>query len=257
MILKKIAYILPTYFLLFSLVILPKPAFASTLFTDGFEGGYSNWDSHGLWSIVGTAHTGTSSAKIIGSTSGETILQKNISTLGYENLSLSFWYKIQSGLESTDHIDAQYSTDLSTWSSLVDYTLSTPSGWIQSSFVLPPSAANNPNFQLRFLANLGSSSDDFRLDDLTFSADVIPTPTATPTPTSIPTPTPTITAPTPTPTEADLTPTPTVTPTPPKEKEPCKNKHRHFLFWVKNCSKHNYNWPFIKHWLRYNQANAF
>ncbi|MEK7583162.1 MAG: choice-of-anchor J domain-containing protein [Patescibacteria group bacterium] len=212
--------------LLFVVILsTPKVAEAADLFSDGFESDdFTNWTSAGSkWSVINGAsgaHSGTKRAEVKGGGATNDSLLKQISTTGNQNISLSYWYKINSALESSDHVVAEWSVDGSSWTTLADYAGLAAGAWTQETFNLPSSADDSTNFQFRFRATLNAGNDEFELDDVELIGSFIPTPTptATPTPTltpsDTPTPTPTPTA-TPTPSATpSATPTPTTTPTP-------------------------------------------
>ncbi|MEK7615648.1 MAG: hypothetical protein AAB420_00400 [Patescibacteria group bacterium] len=194
---------------------------SSSLFSDGFESDdFSNWTSSEVpWTVNGTssisAHMGIKRATAEGLTAeGSEIgsITKMLSTAGFENISLSYWYRIKENMETGDHVWVQWSTDGNTWNQIADHTGTATTSFQFASLALPSDANNLVDFQFRFYASLGNSGDDFWLDDVELTGDAI----ATPTPTSTPTPTPTL-EPTPTPT---LEPIPTVTPTPEPSIEP-------------------------------------
>jgi len=151
---------------------------ADTLFSDGFESSpdhFANWTNvDNDWDDINDTHGGSSAAEVKGANSDE--LRKNISTSGYNNLTLSYWYKIPSGLDVNDHLKVQWSVDGTTWNLLVDYaSSSTISNWIQGTHSIPTGAANNSGFRFRFLGESLENSDKFRLDDVLLSGDFIPT----------------------------------------------------------------------------------
>lgn len=177
---------------------------SSSLFFDGFESGnLSAWTSADTqWIAQGTtAHTGVKRATGAGPGIGS--LAKAQSTAGFQNLSLSYWWKIQSALESTDHVTVEWGTDGATWNQLADHTGAVTSAFEQSTIALPVEVADLTNFEFRFHASLSNGSDVFWLDDVELTGDLIVTPTPSATPSGSPEITPTTT---PTPTE-----TPTVT----------------------------------------------
>jgi hypothetical protein len=193
---------------------------ATILFSDGFESNnFSNWTPvvGNKWSVKGgDTHSGQKRAEVKGGgQESDKILVKNKSTAGYQNIVLSFWYKIKESLENTDHLYVEWSNDGTTWNQLEDFTnIRKSDSWQKKLHNLTDTSANNQSsFRFRFRAVFDASSNDaFYLDDVLLTGELIPTPTPTPTPTVEPTPTPT---PSPTPTETPTpTPTPTETPTP-------------------------------------------
>ncbi len=165
-------------------------------FSDGFESGnFVNWTSVDSphWAITNDKHTGSKGATIKGDTGdNDDLLLKNQSTVGYQNISLSFWYKIKHDLESGDHVRVEYSTDGgSNWVQLADYSDLDSGDWTQALFPLPSSINDNINFEFRFRAHLNSDNDEYRLDDVNLSGDALsPSPSPSPSPSLSPTPTP-------------------------------------------------------------------
>lgn len=161
------------------------------LFSDGFEDGF---DTPDIWTSViqpkwdttsggnTDSYSGEARADIKGNThdeeegdSEDDILLKNISTAAYENINLSFWYKIKKSFEEEDHLYIEWTADGQNWNQLDDFTNIVASGsWIQASYDLPQEANNNENFGFRFRAILDAGNDEFYLDDVLLSADEIP-----------------------------------------------------------------------------------
>jgi hypothetical protein len=151
---------------------------ATTIFNDGFQSNNFNaWTSVGSkWHIVGgsvdvyTTGTDLYKAEVQGSSTDDS-LEKDISTVGYGDVKLSYWYRVADALEPTDHLVLEQSSNGSPWSALYDYynLPATDSGvWSLATFDLPL-AANNPNFRFRFRSNFSSGSDKFRLDDVSLT----------------------------------------------------------------------------------------
>ncbi|MBM4402575.1 MAG: hypothetical protein FJ044_05005 [Candidatus Cloacimonetes bacterium] len=194
------------------------------IFEDDFEtGNLSKWTSFDTgWTTpkhAGTAYSGDYKAKATGSAEvSNAALVKNVSSSGYENIKLTYWWRTGGNWEAGDILLVEWTADGSTWQTLQtisdgnETTTYTP-----GSYDLGSDANNNNLFGIRFVATLSASDEVFYLDDVKVEGDAIggePTPTPTVEPTVTPTPTvePTLT-PTPTPTE-ELTPTPTEEPTP-------------------------------------------
>ena len=163
-----------------SFLFSASSASAATLFSDGFESGnFSVWSStSGNWSTVNSpALVGAYNAKVIGSPDEESlpssILSKQVSTLGYTSITLSYQYKVAGALESSDHLYVEWSADGSTWTTLTDYS-GASTGVGNASFTLPVGAADNANFAIRFRAQMNSANtDDFRLDDVSVAGTLI------------------------------------------------------------------------------------
>lgn len=189
------------------------------LFTSGFEQNpkFSDWTFANApqWDTTGSnTHSGSKKARIDNNDGANgDVIRQNQSTVGYQNVVLSYWYRIESGksLESNDHVYVEWSIDGTNWNQIADYTnLNTNGNWTSASHNLPAGADNNSGFQFRFRTLVDGTNDRFELDDVVLDVDIIPTPTPTPSPTPTPTPTPSDT-PSPTPSPSD-TPTPTPTP---------------------------------------------
>ena len=196
-------------------------------FTDGFEtGNFSAWssaDSH--WTIEdncdsghwhsgscdsghwhANAHAGRYAASVtnVGDHQYRN-LTKAISTAGFQNITLSFYYKIVQALESSDNVFVQWSSDGGeTWTNeLANYTDVGTGGWTLASFNLGSGANNNAHFAFRFRAYNLSSHDEFWIDDVTLGGDAItpsPSPTVSPSPSVTPSP--------------DVSPSPSISPSP-------------------------------------------
>jgi hypothetical protein len=144
------------------------------VWVSGFENGFADWTSaSGNWTTVSSslAKSGSRYGKVEGATAfgGDTLLLE-ISTLGKQNLRLSYWYSVKLGLEADDSVALEWSSDGSLWQGLVTYTdLSTEDVWKQVYFDLPVGASDNSQFAFRLVANLGSASDRMHFDDLTLS----------------------------------------------------------------------------------------
>lgn len=163
------------------LLAFPLSAQAATpIFTDGFEGvtEFGDWTSFDTpkWDVINSApsaHAGSKRAEVTGGDSGDSILRKATSTVGYENLVLSYWYKSVS-LESGDDLYVEYTTDGSTWNTL--FTLSDGSesvNWQEKTHNLPSAADNNANFAFRFRSSLEQGNDAVNFDDVSLVGDAV------------------------------------------------------------------------------------
>lgn len=156
-------------------------AYADTIFDEGFESdNFGTWDevATSSWFIVGPsglAHSGDFRAEARGvDPLGFFELSKGISTEGFENIEYSFWYKVESSVEApSEYFVADYTLDGSTWVNLFTINGSTPAGdWLEWTGLLPASAADNPDFGIRFAMNAGSpSSDEIQIDDVLLVGD--------------------------------------------------------------------------------------
>jgi hypothetical protein len=165
------------------LLAAPLAARGDVIWQDGFESGsFAAWSSaNGAWRVVTSpqsAHSGSRGADIAGPTlepgGDELVLEQ--SSLGFEELEFSYWYKVREGLEMGDLVRVEWTDDGQSWSPLATYTELSAGDWQFASFALPGAAANNPDLGLRFQAELGSGSDRFNLDDALLEGAVIPEP---------------------------------------------------------------------------------
>lgn len=160
-----------------------------TLFSDGFEGAgdFTGWTRSGgtQWKEDDNdPHTGDRHIKVKGSTDTEDdVLQKDVSTAGYENVTLSYWYQVKSGLESDDHVYVEWSTDGIAWNEVYDITDEAAGSWkMKVHAPLAIGADDSADFRIRFRADLGQGSDEVYIDDVLLVGDDIdevapPTPT--------------------------------------------------------------------------------
>jgi len=167
----------------FFVVYTPNALAATTLFSDGFESGNFNaWNIHDAhWSVTtGNAHNASAYKAEAKGDTGPTddLLQKNISTVGYYSINLSYWFRIIS-LDNTDHVYVEYSTNGGVnWQQLADYTNRTADiDWVNASYNLPSTADNNANFVFRFRVHTNSNNDIFYLDDVSLTGTPIPSAT--------------------------------------------------------------------------------
>lgn len=189
---------------LIAAVVLPASALAATVATEGFEGSdLSSWSSVGTNWVLDTTekHTGNSSLKVTGTLSEASSVTKSISTLGFTNIGINFWYMAPVGLtdlpEPNDEVFLEYSLDEGvTWVRVKTIDESSADGvWYSNlpnhPITLPSDADNKANVLIRFSAVLKDVTDAVNIDDLEVTGDEIPvvppTPPAPPTP-----PTPTI-----------------------------------------------------------------
>lgn len=173
----------------FTLISFNARAIAPTIFSDGFESdNFSNWTSaDSKWGTTSGGatdeHSGEARADVKGNTSGEDVLLKNISTAGHENLTLNFWRKIKSALEEDDHVYVEWTANGSDWNELTDFSdVGADTEWVEADYNLPEGADNNENFGLRFRAVLNAGNDEFYLDDVFLSGNVMSEESPTPTP---------------------------------------------------------------------------
>lgn len=151
---------------------------ATNLFTDGFESGsFFSWNSaDNDWHVTsGSGHAGSKKAQVSDQGVSDDILQKNISTTGYTNITLSYYYRIAQTIESSDHVYVEWWNG-SSWHQEADYNNLSSGGWISASHTLSASANNLSDFKFRFRAqglehSSGSGDhDEFQLDDVSLVA---------------------------------------------------------------------------------------
>lgn len=164
------------------LFALPQPAYAAGIFSDGFESNnFSAWTlADSDWNIISDAYAGSRAAEVKDTGGSSDELRKDVSTVGYSAITLSYWYKIPAGLSSSDELYVQW-YDGSTWQTIVNYDdTGTVANWVQATHVLPAGAANNANFRIQFSGDSLSASDKFRLDDVVLSGTALPPPNPAP-----------------------------------------------------------------------------
>jgi len=151
---------------------------ATLPFGDGFESGdFGKWDfSDSHWTVTSSQGHNASAFKAEAhgaSGSADNILQKSISTSGYQSLVLSYWFRL-TGL-SSDHVYVEWSVDGSNWNIAADYTNRTADvDWVNASLNLPTGANNSNNLRLRFRSHMSAASDSFYLDDVSLTGMKIP-----------------------------------------------------------------------------------
>ncbi len=160
-----------------SLLAFPQTAQAATIFFDGFEDGYTNWTSGipetGKWEIDNSGHTGKA-ARVKGDNDNTLTLHKSWSTVGKQNITLSYWFK-SDDLSGGDTVKAEW-FDGSNWQTLFTIdSVSDEDNWTQKTHNLPVGAANLSTFKIRFNADMHSASRKVWLDDVSLGADNIPT----------------------------------------------------------------------------------
>ena len=151
-------------FLLVSLAVFPADAATVDLFTDDFEDTTLDaWDAgfDPAWSNASrNAHSGSRKARISGNVENAA-LSKTVSTEGYTQLELSFWYDSSSSWQHNDSTEVQWSTDGTSWQSLrlLDEDDATPlveggEEWGEVSQALPAGAEEQDTLMFRFLATI-------------------------------------------------------------------------------------------------------
>lgn len=189
--LKKFSSVFLTLSLLMQVgILIPLEVSAvtpATIFEDGFEsggGGFTNWTSgnpeNGKWTADNSAKVGGNrSARVKGSNDINKTLYKEISTAGYENISVSYWYKIDGDLEKTgSNRDDFYVEwwDGTNWNELMHLIGPDEGGWIQKNHNLGVGANNNLDFKLRFRIKLTAATENIYIDDVKITGNEIKVP---------------------------------------------------------------------------------
>ncbi len=162
------------------------PVWATTIANDRFESASlvaDGWTTvGGNWKITSSslaAHGGTSGADVQGNTDpDDDVMSKTFSSVGFQGIRWNYWYKVRDGLESTDHLYAEWSPDGSIWNGLADYTSLATGDWQEATFALPAQADNNANLVFRFRARLSATTDRMHIDDGLLIGTLIPEPGA-------------------------------------------------------------------------------
>ena len=154
--------------------VWPQIAHADNLFSTSFEGTppldeWTSDDPH--WGVnASDSRTGSKQAQAVGSNSGAGTLLKEVSTEGYENISLSFWYK-QLGMDVGDSITVEW-FDGSSWNPVtaingLELEADDDAVWVEWSGLLGSEADDNTAFAVRFVSNMNSAGNDkFFLEDV-------------------------------------------------------------------------------------------
>jgi hypothetical protein len=170
-----------------SQMALPTKTFAASLFLDGFEASTfsaGGWElsptSSNKWHNVaaGDAHGGNKVAKVTGDT-GDNVnyLVKKISTAGYNNISIEFWYKVVEEIAgSDDWVEVRWrpTGTPTTWQPLAGTKIhnEVPGTWKKITATFPSGANDKANFEFSFAAYLrspGSDKDEVRIDDVSLT----------------------------------------------------------------------------------------
>lgn len=127
-----------------------------TLLNEGFEGGISTWSPSGSVVSSNTSpHAGIYSARLVGVSS----ITKFVSTVGRAQVRLRFALKTGSlaqNLDEGEYLKAEWSNDGNTWA-LIKRTQ--VSSWEKETFTLPPQAAGQANFRIKFSTNTNHNKE--------------------------------------------------------------------------------------------------
>ncbi len=156
-------------------MLLALPAHAQqTLFNDSFEtGDFSATDvTGGTWNIIdNTCQTAAAAANdgVLGARikKGGT-LEKNISTVGYTNIQISYM-RASENLSAAEPCIVQWSVDGTNWTTLETITDASPS-WLPFQQILPAAAEGQPNLRIRFDVQSSAHSEKLHLDQVVITA---------------------------------------------------------------------------------------
>lgn len=180
---KPLAVSLAILLVLMPVAFIPATvayAAPATIFADGFESDdFSNWTTaEAGWSVVGGGgQEGTYKARATAGPLTNVTLEKDVSTVGYENIALSFFHK-DNGLEIADTISVEYTTDGVSWNPMTVFTDGNETTtYTEYTFAFPATVDDNSSFGIRFRATNDSASDQFDLDAVSITGTSIPLPT--------------------------------------------------------------------------------
>ena len=156
----------------------------SAIFSEGFETNpYTNgWvltNNAGTWKWRSSGgnthiHSGTHSMNAGPNQDGGRFtdtITRSVSTEGYSSVTLSYWFLANDLRKGKDEsLFVEWTADGSTWN--VAFKIddnNDDNKWYTRTHTLPASAANNPNFAVRFRAHLHGDHDDVWIDDITIS----------------------------------------------------------------------------------------
>ena len=171
------------------IVLLTGIVNADTIFSDDFEdgdlsgwtltsaSGANNWANSNTDPFNGARHVQSQPQS---TTEPASVIEKIISTSGYENISFSYHRKLIA-LDSADEFQVEYNTG-SGWVVLenTNSTSQDDASYVFKNFSLTGSANNNPNFQIKFECTAGAVSEFCRVDNITISGNALPVSDSTP-----------------------------------------------------------------------------
>lgn len=154
---------------------------ATNIFFDGFESGNLNgWTlTHASgandW-IVSTVdpYSGSYHAQVYPQSTIDpaSIMNKSISTVGYQNISISYYRKLNTAL--THGFNSKW-FDGNTWITLESTLNANDASYVYKTFNLSSNANNNPNFRISVDCTSGTVSQYCRVDDVNISGNLIDT----------------------------------------------------------------------------------
>jgi hypothetical protein len=169
---KKVFYVL----IVLLLAAFSSSAFAEEIFFEDWESGSlatKNWIVSGAgnaWAITGTSYEGSYSAWAK-KTNADSMIEKNISTANYENITFSFFYRV-SAFNGNDYFWVDW-YDGSSWNLLFNHTTATGGGYVFNSTDLNADANNNPNFKIRFGTNSDRNPEWVSIENIQVDGDFI------------------------------------------------------------------------------------
>lgn len=126
----------------------------------------TRWDNTYNWSLVGaSADSDGKKSRGYGNAEQLSSITKSISTVCYDQLGLSFQYRI-SGFEGVDvaKVIVQAGSEFS-WVSLASYGQNTD-GWQQATVSIPSQFAGRSNFGFGFMVEANAADDMFYVDNI-------------------------------------------------------------------------------------------
>lgn len=152
----------------------------AVVWKSGFEHGFSRWSkAGGSWTISSDAHSGSQAAQISAPANLDSLLLTGFSTVGYSQISLSFWVKVDAALPAPD--DAcwfGWSTDhFVVGEALENFAHQPAGGWEFRSFELPVAAENNSLVNLHIWGRGTTDTGTITFDDVVVSGTpIVPEP---------------------------------------------------------------------------------
>ncbi|MEK6830306.1 MAG: hypothetical protein AABY15_09395, partial [Nanoarchaeota archaeon] len=156
-----------------ALVFLMSAVSAVTIFTDNFNVvGLTGWTATGWTNTAGTYADSTNTAS--------TIINRTISTSGYQTIIVKYDRQLATDWETTDSFKISWSTNGTTFVTLEEVvgsaadTLPSDSAFVSKTFNLPTSADSNTNFQIKFECNTNAADEFCRVDNVVIEATALP-----------------------------------------------------------------------------------
>jgi len=153
----------------------PLSYFNGTFFEDWETGSFvtNNWSATAEWQVSATNPLGGSIYSAESDGNGIVhILNTTLSTVGYDNITFSFWYA-SDNIEAGEYCAADWYNGTS-WFNVMYNETDTSSVYQFVSYTLPPDANNNPDFRIRFRALASSNGEECFIDNITVTGDNLP-----------------------------------------------------------------------------------